>query len=68
MSTNCLAKGRALANSWTKVKHGEEHINMPSCEDRRQLASVWVEASEKGDWERFASQCALIPSNLIPHK
>ncbi len=46
-----LAKGRALTidNSWTKVKYGEERINLLSREDQLQLATIWVEAREKGD-------------------
>jgi hypothetical protein len=65
-----LAKGHALAidNSWTKVKYGEEHINQLSRVDRLQLASLWVEAREKGDWERFASHCASILSHRFPHE
>jgi hypothetical protein len=67
---NVLAKGRASAidNSWTKVKYGEEHINLLSRVDQLQLASLWVEAREKGDWERFASHCASFRSNRFPHE
>ena len=34
-----------------------------SREDQLQLATIWGEAREKGDWERLASHCALIPSH-----
>jgi hypothetical protein len=67
---NLLSKGRASAidNSWTKVKYGEGRINLLSLEDQLQLASLWIQAREKGDWERFASYCASGPSHLFPHE
>jgi hypothetical protein len=70
IALNVLAKGCASAidNSWTKVKYGEEHINLLSRVDQTQLASLRVEAREKGDWERFASHCASIRSHRFPHE
>jgi hypothetical protein len=48
---NLLAKNRVLTigTSWTNVKHGEEHINLLSREEQLKLASIWLEAREKGD-------------------
>ena len=57
-----------IDKSWKKVNYGEEHINLLSREDQFQLATIWVEAREKGDWERFVSHCALIPSHRFPHE
>ena len=64
--------GTSLAStmhkSWGKLKYGEERINRLSREEQLHLASIWVEARVKGDWERFAIQCASIPSYLFPHE
>jgi hypothetical protein len=60
------SRASTIDKSWKKVNYGEERINMLTREDQLQLASIWVEAREKGDWERFASQCASIPSHLLP--
>jgi hypothetical protein len=70
IALNVLDTSRAstIDKSWKKVNYGEERINLLSREDQLQLASIWVEARGKGDWERFASQCASIPSHLFPHE
>lgn len=70
IALNVLDTSRAstIDKSWKKVNYGEERINLLSREDQLQLASIWAEARGKGDWERFASQCASIPSHLLPHE
>lgn len=56
---NLLDTSRAstIDKSWMKVNYGEGRINLLAREDQLQLASIWIEARDKGDWERFASQC-----------
>ena len=56
-----------MEKSWKKLKYGEERINLLSREKQLQLASIWLEAREKGDWERFASHCASIPFHRFFH-
>ena len=60
------SRASTMDESWKKVKYGEERINLLSSEEKLELASIWVEARGKGDWERFAGQCASIPSRLFP--
>ena len=65
------SRASTIDKSWKKVKYGEERINLLPREEQLQLASIssiWVEAHGKGDWERFASQCASIPSCIFPHE
>jgi hypothetical protein len=58
---NLLDTSRAstIDKSWKKVNYGEGRINLLAREDQLQLASIWIEARDKGDWERFASQCGF---------
>jgi hypothetical protein len=67
---NLLDTSRAsnIDKSWKKVNYGEDRMNLLSRENQLQLASLWVEAREKGDWERFASHCASSSSHLFPHE
>jgi hypothetical protein len=65
LATSCAS---TIDQSWKKVNYREERINLLSREDRVRLASIWVEARGKGDWKRFASQCASIPSHLFLHE
>jgi hypothetical protein len=62
------SRASTIDKTWKKVNYGEERINLLSREEQLQLASIWVEARGKGDWERFASQCASIPCCLFPHE
>ena len=62
------SRASTIDKSWKKVNYGEERINLLSREEQLQLASIWVEARGKGDWERFASQCASIPFCLFPNE
>ena len=61
------SRASTIDKSWMKVNYGEGHINRLAREDQLQLASIWIEARDKGDWERFASQCkfeSLSPVSL----
>ena len=51
------SRASTVDKSWKKVDYGEGRINLLAREDQLQLASIWIEARDKGDWERFASQC-----------
>jgi len=55
-----------IDKSWKKLKYGEERIILLPRVNQLQLASIWVEAREKGDWETFASHCVLISSHRFP--
>jgi hypothetical protein len=60
----CTARASIVDMSWmTDFESCLERIDLLSPEVRQDLVSVWVEAREKGDWERFASHCALRPSD-----
>ena len=39
-----------------------DRINGLSPEVQLELASIWVEARDEGEWERFMNHCALSPS------
>ena len=61
------SRASTVDKSWKKVNYGEGRINLLAREDQLQLASIWIEARDKGDWERFASQCkfeSLSPVSL----
>lgn len=60
IALNVLSTSRAstIDKSWKKINYGEGRINLLAREDQLQLASIWIEARDKGDWERFASQRA----------
>jgi hypothetical protein len=62
------SRASTIDKSWKKVNYGEERMNLLSRENQLQLASLWVEARERGDWERFASHCASSSSHLFPHE
>jgi hypothetical protein len=53
------SRASTIDKSWKKVNYGEGRINLLAREDQLQLASIWIEARDKGDWERFASQCGF---------
>jgi len=57
-----------IDKSWKDVDYGEERINLLSREEQLQLASIWLEAREKGDWERFASHCVSSSFHRFPHE
>jgi hypothetical protein len=57
------ASASTIDKSWLKAEHGEECINLLSCEIQLDLASIWVEARDKGQWERFANHHTLCPFN-----
>ncbi|KAF8220347.1 hypothetical protein L208DRAFT_763667 [Tricholoma matsutake] len=48
-----------LDKLWLDAKRGEECINLQSREMQLELASIWVEARDKGEWERFANHPLL---------
>ena len=53
------SRASTINKSWKKVNYGEGRINLLAREDQLQLASIWIEARDKGDWETFASQCGF---------
>jgi hypothetical protein len=54
------ARASTIDKGWLKAGHGEERINLLSREVQLQLASIWVEARDKGEWERFANHVCYI--------
>jgi hypothetical protein len=63
------ARASTIDKSWLKVGRGEERINMLPREVQLDLASIWVEARDLGEWERFANHRALGSFNhLLRHK
>ncbi|KAF8227580.1 hypothetical protein L208DRAFT_1405162 [Tricholoma matsutake] len=48
-----------LDKSWLDAEHGKERINLLPCKVQLDLASIWVEACDKGEWERFANHSLL---------
>jgi hypothetical protein len=57
------ARASTIDKRWLKAGHGEERLNLLSREVQLDLASIWVEARDKGEWERFADHRALRPSD-----
>jgi len=57
------ARASTIDKSWLKVGRSEERINLLSREVQLDLASIWVGARDKGEWERFANHRALHPSD-----
>jgi hypothetical protein len=57
------ARASTIDKCWLKAGNGEERINLLSRETQLELASIWVEARDKGEWERFANHRALRPSD-----
>lgn len=55
------ARASTVDKSWLKVGDGIERVKLLSREVQLDLASVWVEARDKGSWERFANHRALRP-------
>ena len=71
VAINMLGTGRAstIDKSWLKAGYGEERLNLLAREVRLDLASIWVEARDRGEWERFANHRALHPSySSLHHK
>jgi hypothetical protein len=56
------ARTSTFDRSWLIVGRGEERINLLPREVQLDLASIWVESRDKGEWERFANHRALSPS------
>jgi hypothetical protein len=57
-----------LDKLWLDTEHGEERINLLPREVRLELASIWVEACDKGEWEHFANHPASCPSDHSLHQ
>jgi hypothetical protein len=57
------SRASTLDKSWLDAKRGEERINLLSREVQLDLASIWVEARDEGEWERFANHRALHSSD-----
>ncbi|KAF8226340.1 hypothetical protein L208DRAFT_369279 [Tricholoma matsutake] len=49
------SRASTLDKSWLDAEQGEERINLLPREVQLDLASIWVEARDKGEWERFAN-------------
>ena len=43
------SRASTIDKSWKKVNYGEGRINLLAREDQLQLASIWIEARDKGD-------------------
>ncbi|KAF8221810.1 hypothetical protein L208DRAFT_1462278, partial [Tricholoma matsutake] len=54
-----ISRASTLEKSWLDAKRGEERINLLPREVQLELASIWVEARDKGEWERFANHPLL---------
>ncbi|KAK2464489.1 hypothetical protein APHAL10511_003468 [Amanita phalloides] len=48
-----------IDKSWLDCEDGEKRIKLLSPDDRLVLASIWVEARDKGDWEPLANNALL---------
>jgi hypothetical protein len=57
-----ISRTSTLNKLWLEIEHGLERISLLSREVQLDLASMWVEARDKGEWERFADHRALRPS------
>ena len=57
------SRASTLDKSWLNAERGQERINLLSREVQLDLASIWVEARDKGEWERFANHRASRPSD-----
>jgi hypothetical protein len=55
------SRATLLDKLWLDAKRGEKRINQLAREVQLDLASIWVEARDKGEWERFANHRALRP-------
>jgi hypothetical protein len=62
------AHASTIDKCWLKAGHGEECLNLLSCEVQLELASIWVEACNKGEWEHFVNHRALCPSDHSLHQ
>jgi len=60
VGTGCAS---TIVTSWLDPGFGEERIKHLSRDAQLELASIWLEARAKGDWERFANHRALGPSD-----
>lgn len=52
-----------IDKSWADTAIWREFVEGLSHEERLYFASMWIEAREKKDWNKFANHCALLPSH-----
>jgi hypothetical protein len=52
-----------IDKTWRDIAVCKEFVDRLSSQERLDVVRLWIEAREKGQWERFANHCALLPSH-----
>jgi len=61
------SRASILDQSWLKPELGQECIDRLSAAEKQDLAFIWIEARDNGEWERFSDHRALRPSHSSLH-